>query len=208
LTHPKPVWLHPEHRRTLKDIKRFIEPQQIFQYIMGKGWNYKTQPDYYNARDRAFLSLMFVSGLRVCEVLSIRKDQFDFTDADFIIVKDVEIKKRKAKTIARKGRPKIDVVLPLEGELVDFTALVEQYYRICESERLFPFGTKRAWAITKTITGKWNHYFRSQRISDMMNRQGIPSSDKVAKIVGIDNPQTISHYYKGTWKEAREELLK
>lgn len=208
MTHPKPFWLHPEKRRRLKDVGRYLGPRQIHALIMKGTWQYKTQLDYYRARDRAFLSLMFESGLRVCEVIAIRKDQFDFSDSQFIIIKDVEIKKRKAKTIQREGIPKIDVVLPLEGELADFTALVETYYRVCETERLFPFGTKRAWAITKHITGKWNHYFRSQRISDMMNRQDIPSSDRVAKIVGIKNPQTIAHYYKGSWKEAREELLK
>jgi hypothetical protein len=56
------------------------------------------------------------------------------------------------------------------------------------------------------MTGKWCHYCRSQKISDTINR--IRSSDATSKILGIKNPQTISHYYKGTWEDFKEELKK
>lgn len=161
---------------------------------------------YYHKRDQAFLSLMYVAGLRVNEVLRILKSQFDFeSNPKFIIIKDVEISKRKKKLIKTKGVPKIDVWLPLEGELAPFTILVEQYYRISETDRLFPFGTKRAWAITKHITGKWCHYFRAQRISDLINRQKVRLLP-AAKIVGIKDPTTIAHYDKGTPEEHQKEL--
>lgn len=173
--------------------------------VMRKGWNYKTNQDYYLKRDRAFLSLMFLSGLRVSEVLRIREDQFDLeSDLEFVIVRDVQISKRKVRTIQREGVPKIDVALPLSGELSLFTKLVLDYLSVCESERLFTFGPARALVITKATTGKWNHYFRSQRLSHLINL--IRSTDATAKIVGIKNPGTIAHYYKGTWREFREEL--
>jgi len=96
--------------------------------------------------------------------------------------------------------------MPRVGSLSKFTDIILDYYEACTSDRLFSFNRQRAWQIVNHMTGKWCHYFRSQKISDTINR--IRSSDATSKILGIKNPQTISHYYKGTWEDFKEELKK
>ncbi len=206
--HTDPFWLDKvrKEKRTLKDIKRYEPPQKILRVIEESPvWHYKTDLEFHEKRDRALLALLYLTGGRVNEVLKVKKSLFDFSDRDFIIIRDFEISKRKARTLSREGIPKIDVALPRDGSLLNFTEIVMAYYRMSD-EKLFKFGRKRAWAIVNYMTGKWCHYFRSQRISDIINR--IRSSDATSKILGIKNPQTISHYYKGTWEEYREELQK
>jgi integrase len=205
----EPVWMDGlrQNKRTLKKIKNFVEPEQVYTTIIEAPiWKYRINKEFYEKRDRAFLALLYLLGSRACEIVRIKKSQFNFDDPNFIVIKDFEIHKRKKKTIQRKGVPKIDFPLPKSGSLGQFTSLVLEYYKDCKDERLFSFNTRRAWQIVNHMTGLWCHYFRSQRISYMINQ--IRSSDATAKIMGIENPQTISHYYKGTWREYEDELKK
>ena len=54
------------------------------------------------------------------------------------------------------------------------------------------------------MTGKWCHYFRSQRLSHIVNE--LKSALTTAKVFGIKNPQTIAHYYKTEWEIHKEAL--
>ncbi len=59
-------------------------------------------------------------------------------------------------------------------------------------------------AILKQMTDEWCHWFRSQRISYLINK--LRSAEIAAKLVGVKAPQTIAHCYKGEWKAHKEEL--
>lgn len=209
MPHPYPIWLKGkrEKRRRLKDIKRFVEPNTIYNIIIeGESWPYTSeQAEYYKKRDRALLSLLYLTAGRINEILSLNKSQFDFSDSEFIVIKDFVISKRKKKTIQRMGKPKIDLPLPKVGQFAKFTQLVMEYYEI-SPKQLFKIGRKRAWAIVKHMTGKWCHYFRSQKLSYLVNESR--SALITSKIVGIKNPGTLSHYYKTEWQEHRELLKK
>jgi len=82
----EPVWLDGirEYKRTLKDIERFVPPDQIYGMVTtGPIWQYKRDQAYYEKRDRAFLSFLYVSGCRVAEAIKVHKNQFDLSDTDF-----------------------------------------------------------------------------------------------------------------------------
>lgn len=207
MPHPKPYWLEGkrEKRRRLKDIKRFIRPDVVYEMIVdGRLWPYLTNKPFYEKRDKALLALLYLTTGRINEVLKITKGQFDFeADPEFVVIKDFEISKRKEATIKREGVPKVDLPLPKVGTLSKFTDLVLDYYEI-SSEEMFRIGRVRAWAIVKYMTGKWCHFFRSQKLSYLVNL--FHSALVTSKIVGIKNPQTIAHYYKTAWEEHRDKL--
>ena len=111
--------------------------------------------------------------------------------------------------------PIIDIPLPKTGnKLAPFTKLIQAYLDLLEDgERLFKIGTSRAWDIINTITGGgqgqreegyWNHWFRSQSLSYQINL--LRSETAVAKQRGIENTRTLSHYYRGQWKQFKDEL--
>lgn len=201
----------PKIRRTLKDIERFVSPQDILSLIeKGRVFPYKTDPYFYHARDKALTSFIYLMGCRVNEALKVKRNQLDLkTDPDFIIVKDFKISKRKKQTIKRIGIPKIDMGLPRKGIFSPFTNKLIKWLKVSPYVPilLFPnINRKSAWRIIEHQTGKWPHWFRSQRISWLIN--ALKSETIVAKILGIRNPGTISHYYKGEWGKWKDILGK
>lgn len=83
---PRP-WLVGVSRGTNEDILERLGTEQIFNLITAKTWNYKTQEDFYHTRDKALMSLLFLTAGRISEVLALTKEQFDVqADRDFIIV--------------------------------------------------------------------------------------------------------------------------
>lgn len=196
----------PQTRRTLRNIRRYLTPEQVHELIVNsKLWLYRTTPKLFHSRDRALLATLYLTAGRINEVLQINKSQFDFIDDDFIIIRDFEISKRKAMILQSEGIPKVDIPLPREGTMKPFTLLLMTYYAI-GPEHLFNIGRRRAHQLCRHMTGKWCHWFRSQRLSYLMNT--IKSETIVARMLGIKNPGTIRHYYKGEWEEHRDILLK
>jgi len=200
-------------RRTLRDIERFYSSKEVLDLIEnGRPWPYKIDKDYFLLRDKALMCFIYLMACRINEALKVNKTQFDFkTDPEFIVVQDFKISKRTQKILMAQGIPKIDFGLPLVGELSPFTEKVMSWYYLQEknlgSPLLFPgIGRVRAWGIIEYSTGKWCHWFRSQRLSYLMKT--FRSETIVAKMIGIKAPGTISHYYKGSWAEHREELKK
>jgi len=205
---PQP-WLIGVKRRTLEDIKEFLRPSQIYRLITSKAWPYKGDvrhgKDFYEARDRALLSLLYLTCGRITEVLSLRKSQFVFDeDPDFIIVANMIVVKRKKKQ--RKAPPiRAEVPLPREGPLAKLTELVDEYLRLLpEDAKLFSFGRRRAWQIVKHITGKWCHYFRSQGESWYGKIYDVFGLKEFVKVTSIE---TLGDYVQAPWRQYRSRLL-
>lgn len=137
-----------------------------------------------------------------------------------MVIKDFPLSKRKAKKIRDKktnkiiriipaAKPTIDYPIPLNGRFKPLTNLFLNYYeKILPGpgadleDRVFPIGRKRAYAIIKYSTGLWCHYFRSQRLSYTVNK--VRSAIITAKVMGIENPATLMHYYKTAWTEHKD----
>lgn len=203
-----------EWKRGNIHIKRRLRPQEVYELIAWKTLKYQTTPDFYHARDRALLSLLYLTAGRISEVLRLNKNQFDFeSDTDFIIIRDMVVVKRRKETIKKYGVPLREVPLPREGQLSPFTKLIEDYVnQIPGDSMLFPSHKKarlhmtrqRAWQIVTGITGKWCHYFRSQAESNY----GRIFKDVIAlaDFVRVVNVQTLSEYVKTSWEDYRLQL--
>ena len=202
---PQP-WLIGIKRRTLEDIKEFLRPSQIFSLITAKAWPYKTQMEFYHARDKALLALLYLTCGRVSEVLSLKKGQFVFDeDPNFVIITNMIVVKRKKKQ--RKAPPiRAEVPLPKEGPLAKFTELVMEYLRMLpEDAKLFEFKRRRAWQIVRHITGKWCHYFRSQ--GESWYGKVFSNIFALKDFVGVVDASTLSDYVKTDWKDYRDRIL-
>jgi len=196
-------------KRTLKDIKYRLSPKQVYDLITSKAYPYAWDRAFYQTRDRALLALLYLTGGRISEVLRLRKSQFDFVDPNFIIIKDMIVVKRKKSVVTREGYPIREVALPLKGRLAAFTELVVKYLDLLdEDEKLFKFTRQRAWQIVYYITGKWNHYFRSQAESYLGRYVFRRDPVGLAEYMGIKNMQTLREYVKTSWLDYKRELLK
>ena len=206
--HLRLVWVvapQKVKRRTLKDIENYVSPDKILLMIKeGRAWPYKTRKEFYKKRDRALLVTLYLTASRISETLLLKKDQFNFSDPEFVVVEDFKILKRKKKTLQKEGRPMVNIPFPKVGVLKPFTEMVLDYLPF-SSNRLFPFTRHRAHQLVKYQTGMWPHYFRSQRLSQVINL--IKNPDAVGKMFGIKSTNTLTHYYKTSWEEHKNAFL-
>jgi integrase len=207
---PGVFWNLGKSRRTLRNIVRTYSPEEIYQLITARSWAYRTWSPFYHTRDRALLSLLFLTAGRVGEVLSLRKSQFDrASDPEFIIIRNMLTEKIGPKSANLPYREEFPI--PRSGRLQPFTELVEAYLDLMEEyhirdERLFPFSRVRAWQIVEHITGKWPHWFRAQ--AERMYGKKLGDIFKLKDFVNVVNISTLAKYIKKEWEESREELLR
>lgn len=203
-------WLQGVSRRTLKNIQRTYTPQEIYQLITSRSWPYRTWAPHYHKRDRAFLSLLYLTAGRIGEVLSLRKSQFDrSSDPQFILIRNMITEKVGPASSVLPFREEFP--LPREGDLGPFTDLVLEYLEeLQEEERLFPFKRQRGWRLVNHITGFWPHWFRAQaeRMYGKLIGGGSQGIYRLRDFLNIANIQTLGKYIKTEWKESREDLLK
>lgn len=200
-------------RRTLRHIERFYEPEEILKLITeGRPWPYKTAKEFHNTRDQALIAFLYSTACRVNEASKVKLFQFDFkTDPQFVVIREFRISKRKKKTLMAEGVPRIDIPLPVVGRFRPFTDLIIKWYyvrekRATKDDKLFPHTTRRsAYKRVEHITGKWCHWFRSQRLSYLVN--ATRSELITAKMTGIKNPGTLAHYFRTEWTRHRDEFI-
>jgi len=208
------AWLVDVKRRTNEDIKERFGIEQIHNLITSKEWPYKTQEDFYHARDKALMSLLFLTAGRISEVLSLTKEQFDMeADRNFVIIRNMilvkRLKTRKGKPVRHKTSPiRDEVPLPLRGPLSKFTRLVLDYLLLVDDPKakLLKFGRHRAWQIVNYITGEWCHWFRSQAES-YYGKYVFNTPFALRDFVGVTNIESLGPYVKTQWRDYERELL-
>ena len=203
---PQP-WLVDVKRRTLDDVE-FQRPSELLELIKSRSWPYKTNREFYEVRDRALISLLYLTCGRISEVLSLTKKQFVFDeDPDFIIVKNMIVVKRKRKAKRKRRSIREEVPLPRAGPMSLFTQFVAEYLnRLSDpEEKLFKFGRHRAWQIVSFITGKWCHYFRIQ--GESWYGKIFSNIFALKDFVGVVDASTLSDYVKTDWKDYRDRIL-
>lgn len=193
-------------RRTLKDVKRTWSPEEIYELITGDTWPYKTWMSHYHCRDRALLSLLYLTAGRVSEVLSLRKKQFDLEeDPDVVVIKNMLTEKIGEASSCLPYRETFP--LPKQGPLAPFTELVLEYLERLKhpEQKLFPFSRQRAWQIVEHITGKWPHWYRAQgeRLWGKLLKDIIELRD----LVNVADIRTLAKYVKTDWRESKEKFL-
>ena len=185
-------------KRGVNDITEFLEVAHIVNLVKNaKTIPYILDTETKTRRDRALLSCLALTGLRVSEVLSIDVNQFEDTPKT-VWIKNVKILKRRAEHITRP------FALPKQGIFSDLSMLILEHKDTIKKGKLFDINRASAWRIITYMTGFWCHYFRSQRISHLVNK--FRSTVMVADFQGIKAPATISHYYKGDTRRHEQEL--
>jgi len=169
----------PKKRSVEKDYKFYDPPIIVWRKINRQEWPYRQNRELYVLRDKALMSLLYLSCSRVSEIVradvkvgflpSVRKNQF-VKIGEFLMLRNVPIVKRK---FVKKGEDWIpveniqdypyrqEIDMPLKGGLSIFTKLIVRYLDFLdEEEELFKFKTKRAHQIVKYCSGEFPHYFR------------------------------------------------
>lgn len=210
---PRP-WLIGVRRRTNEDIKKRLGVEQIYNLITSKTWPYKEKREFYHIRDRALMSLLFLTAGRISEVLSLAKEQFDFeADRNFIVIRNMilvkRLKTRKGKPVRHRTAPiRDEVPLPLKGPLSKFTRLVQEYIDLMgeHKEKLFKFKRHRAWQIVNHATGQWCHWFRSQAES-YYGKYVFNTPFALRDFVGVSDIESLGPYVKTQWRDYQDRLL-
>jgi len=104
-------WLKEIKKRSVHDVPLFLD-ERLFEelriLVNRQGWNYKTDKEIYQLRDRALISILILTGLRISEALMLKRLQFRIYDDRIILV---NVKTVKSGLIRRK------ITLPKEGKL-------------------------------------------------------------------------------------------
>ncbi len=193
------VYHGPEEVKSgVGNIAKFIKARQIVDMVRdAPSFTYVLDVDKKSLRDRALLALLALTGLRISEALSIDVNQFENTETSYWIT-NVKILKRREEHILQ------DFILPKKGIFGYLTALVMEHKATKKKGKLFDINRVTAWRIINHMTGFWCHYFRSQRLSHLVNK--FRSTVMVSDMQGIKSPATISHYYKGDTRRNEKEL--
>ena len=102
-------------RRVLANIDRYPRPQEVLEQITtGEGWPYKIDKQEYLQRDRALVSLLYLTCCRVSEALRIEKKQFEVLE-DKIEITSIKLSKQRLLGKVRKHQYR-EAWLPLVGE--------------------------------------------------------------------------------------------
>lgn len=199
--------------RVLADIPFVTNASVILKTIReSKGWDYKVNKEHYMIRDQALVSFIYVTSLRISEIVSgdkdsstgIKKNQLmQDIDGSYYIegVKLVKEKfMRKGKPVLRKHSYREKVRLPIEGERKPFTDMILKWTStIDENEYLFKMTRQRAYVITSTMTGVWNHWFRMVGENYLWKRWG-KNSKKLADYLQV-NETTLIHYLRDSFDD-------
>jgi integrase len=156
-------------RRTLANIDHYPMPKEIFTQLQSsQGWPYKKDMAYYQLRDRAFVSVQYLLGLRISEVLRLLRKQIDYPGEkeNHIIVSSIALSKARWKGVLRKRQFRQENWLPLKGERKELTQLVLDYLEQFDlehknDERLFPFARRRGHQICIALLGIPDHWLRA-----------------------------------------------
>ena len=184
-------------RRTLRKIAYYPSPAEISKQLeASKGWPYRTEDpellDYYHKRDKALLCLLYLLAVRVSEALRLTTDQFHLGVAKTTVY-SILLSKSVRKDKLRNYQYRQEAWLPRTGPRGKLTKIVEEYLALVpEKERLFQFGTVRAWQIITALLDLPPHWFRAFG-EDYLYRQWDHDLMAVANYIKVD-ARTLQQY--------------
>ena len=195
-------------RRTVRMAKTLFTPDEILEKLEAyKGSIYRQPTNKLIARDKALLSLIFLTAGRISEVISLEKKQFKFNREDgFIIIENMKLVKQK-KTHKKAGRSpfRCEVAIPLSGTLKPFTDIFLKYYKICSSVKLFNFSRNWSWKIVECITDMYPHYFRA--CSENYYYKIFRNPYALRDFVGLSSVEALGTYMKTDWRDYSSKIL-
>jgi integrase len=207
--------LNKTTKRSVKDIPVFLDDKLFIDLesdVAKTEWNYKTQM-FLQTRDKALVSLLMLTGLRISEALGLRKKQFRVYEDKVLIANAVTLKHGLL-------RPKI--ILTRKGRLAPFTEIFLEWFNQLPEYAEFVFGSgsalgisydqhiKRARAhwIIKTTTGKFPHWYRS--VCESIYARSVFHNDawKLKAFMGLKSLESTGPYVSGNWEENEKDIDK
>ena len=196
-------------KRRLKDINGRVPLPILYEKLVNsEGWPYRRDKEKYQCRDRSLISAIILTGGRINEVLTLKKDQIlDVPDApNFKMISNFPVSKRKDGN-AEAGiflDYRSEVAIPLEGapglwaELVPFSNLFLEYIDLVKTGRIYKVTDTRTWQIVDATLGVWNHYLRAVAESHLIRI--MKDSVIVGRYMKV-NPETLAKYVQADWRD-------
>jgi len=186
--------------RFLPGARSLEEVANVRRSLKAQGVKVEGERFYLGLREVVFFGLLFFTGCRVSELLSIRKKDVNFTRK---VITVRQLKKRGEKEVKR------EVLIPpqLEEQLREY--VIKEVKG--EETRLFEFSRQRAWQLVKRLTGEvigrelHPHAFRHTFALQLLKT--TKDLEKVRRILGHSNYDTLKVYLDYTIEDIREELL-
>lgn len=207
---PRPKWLNVP-KRSVKAVKgkAVMKLPELINCINKNQVHYKNET--LNVRDKAIVSLLMLSGLRVSELLKLKLSQFNLEGKDFIIIKDVETLKR--------GNQRDEIPLPKRGQLQVFTNHVEDWLIHIPTKDSFviptasglgihfhkPLSRQRTHVIVKAITGQFPHYLRM--LTESYYGRIFKTNWALKDFMGLTDLRSTEPYVKTDWHDYAEKML-
>jgi len=193
----------------MKKPKRSVS--SITQFI---GWNYllNLEKKTVNLRDQALISLLFLTGGRVSEVLQLAKSNFTIKKK-YVIVESMTVLKKykkidkevidgKVHWITEKVKCSrtfpIGVKEPLTPYFID--------YLDNKNDKLFKIKRRRVHQIVTGLDQNvFPHWFRAQRASQLASEYGFTIHDLI-DFFSWKDLNTALHYSRMGWKELAKKM--
>ena len=141
-------------------------------------------------RDRALISMLYLTGSRISELLVLKKWQIskqNIQGKDFLVLEKMTVLKRRTEKVMRT------VLIPIEREK-DLCKIVVEYINTVPPEDLvFKMTRQRAWQIVSKLTGQFNHFFRHSRVTHLITIYGF-NAQELKKFFGWASSKMADSY--------------
>ena len=188
-----------------------IEPlvKELMGIIEATNWDYKSEfRDLFRMRDKALVSLLLLSGLRISEALELKFSQVREQPRSFLLL-SVVTKKR--------GYVREKIVMPKDGSLGRICVYFEKWFRFLseqnKTEWLFPSGcafglvysnnlpTCRAHQIMKKTTGYFPHWCRAVYENIYGHIVFGNNPFKLKKCMGVKRIESVVPYVQADYEK-------
>ena len=170
---------------------------------------------------RAIVAFLYLTGWRISEALSIKKQQVEMKDNGTIIINEVKVLKRRPNEQTGEF-PKRTVVIT-KNEMA-YWWIVKDYMGNRPNDRpIFAFANieedivrkkvlpdnprKRAWYLIHKYTNYFPHYWRHLRVTHLFKYTGMRDT-QIQHYMGWSSPAMLSVYGHFSTKDIEEELTK
>jgi len=187
---------------------------ELYELLQSRVMPYKVEPDMLRLRDKAAISLLVETGLRVSEARKLRKGQFVFSDPNFIVIADAQTSKR--------GVAREEIPLPLKGAMSPFTSIVQEWILKIPAKENFalptgsgmaktgilwnaPLSRQRIHVIVKAITGKYPHYLRA--MTETHYGRIFRTNWALKDFMGLTDLRSTEPYVKTDWRDYANKML-
>jgi len=196
----------PKTHRVDKDVKEFCGWAALMEIINKARLT----------RDKALIATTFLTGGRISEVLLLRKSNFDLSNPDVVLVKNMRVLKRYEKKGERMVNGKKRWITELKKDYRTFPILkkeppvpiLEDWLKGIKGkdERLFSVSRVQAFLMIRGLgQNLYPHWFRAQRACQLASEYGFDLHDLMDFFTWKDIKIAL-HYSKLGWKGLAKKM--